>query len=176
MNILDIVLATILVLGFISGFMKGLFSEIASLVAIIAGIYVAIHFSYYAENFLTESILDWSEQTNKIAAYIITFLGVVLLVVFIGKILTKMADIVALGLVNKALGGVFSMLKIALIFSIIFVFLEKQKFKITFLSEETLESSVLYTPIKEIFPTFFPTFIDETMEEKSTFEIPNLSL
>ena len=110
MTVFDIVIASFLVLGFISGFIKGLFSEIASLVAVMSGIYIAIHFSYYTEDFLRESILGWNSRTNKIVGYIITFLGVVLLVIFTGKVLTKVADITALGLVNKLLGGLFGVL------------------------------------------------------------------
>ena len=45
MNVLDIIILVLLVLGLINGFRKGLFVEVASLVALVAGIYGAIHFS-----------------------------------------------------------------------------------------------------------------------------------
>jgi len=170
MTVFDIVLASFLVLGFISGFIKGLFSEIASLVAVMLGIYVAIHFSYYAEDFLSDSILGWSSRTNKIVGYIITFLGVVLLVIFIGKVLTKLADITALGLVNKLLGGFFGVLKTALIFSFIFVFMDKIKTKIPFLTEKVKEESVLYAPIKIISTTLFPSIIEQPEDWKRVFD------
>ena len=170
MTVFDIVLASFLVLGFISGFIKGLFSEIASLVAVILGIYVAIHFSYYAEDFLSDSILGWSSRTNKIVGYIITFLGVVLLVIFIGKVLTKLVDIAALGLGNKLLGGFFGVLKIALIFSFIFVFMDKIKSKIPFITEKVKEESVLYEPIKIMAPTLFPSIIEQPEDWKRVFD------
>ena len=170
MIVFDIVLASFLVLGFISGFIKGLFSEIASLIAVMLGIYVAIHFSYYAEEFLSDSILRWNSKTNKIVGYIITFLGVVLLVIFTGKILTKLADITALGLVNKILGGFFGVLKTALIFSFIFVFMDKIKTKIPFLTEKVKEESVLYAPIKIISTTLFPSIIEQPEDWKRVFD------
>lgn len=170
MTVFDIVLASFLVLGFISGFMKGLFSEIASLVAVLLGIYVAIHFSYYAEDFLNDSILGWNSRTNKIVGYIVTFLGVVLLVIFTGKILTKIADITALGLVNKLLGGFFGLLKTALIFSFIFIFMDKIKTKIPFITEKVKEESVLYEPIKIIAPTIFPAIIEQPEDWKRVFD------
>ncbi len=176
MTVFDIVLASFLVLGFISGFIKGLFSEIASLVAVMLGIYVAIHFSYYAEDFLSDSILGWNSRTNKIVGYIITFLGVVLLVIFTGKILTKMADITALGLVNKILGGLFGVLKTALIFSFIFVFMDKIKTKIPFLTEKMKEESVMYAPIKIIAPTIFPSVIEQPEDWKKVFDYKNALL
>ena len=170
MTVFDIVLASFLVVGFISGFLKGLFSEIASLVAVMLGIYVAIHFSYYAEDFLSESILGWNSRTNKIVGYFITFSGVVLLVIFTGKVLTKVADITALGLVNKFLGGLFGILKTALIFSFIFVFMDKIETKIPFLTEKVKEESVLYAPIKIISPSLFPSIIEQPEDWKRVFD------
>ena len=176
MTVFDIVIASFLVLGFISGFIKGLFSEIASLVAVMSGIYIAIHFSYYTEDFLRESILGWNSRTNKILGYIITFLGVVLGVVLIGKILTKMADIVALGLINKVLGGFFGFLKTALIFSIIFVFIDKINAKIPFLTEKVQEESIFFGPIKIIAPTIFPSIIEQPNDWKIVFPDAEISI
>ncbi|WP_304131463.1 CvpA family protein, partial [Mesonia mobilis] len=45
MNLVDVVIVIILILGFVRGAMRGLIVELASLVALIAGIYGAIHFS-----------------------------------------------------------------------------------------------------------------------------------
>ena len=77
MNVFDIIIAVILLFAAVRGFMKGLFSEVASLVAIVAGVFCAIHFSYYVEYFLNDSVLKWSHQTNKIVAFAVTFLAVV---------------------------------------------------------------------------------------------------
>ena len=176
MTVFDIVLASFLIIGFISGFRNGLFSEIASLVAVLLGIFVAIHFSYYAEDFLRESILGWNSKANKIVGYIITFLGVVMLVIFTGKILTKMADITALGLINKVLGGFFGFLKIALIFSIIFVFMDKINAKIPFLTEKVKEESIFFGPIKIIAPNIFPSIIEQPNDWKIVFPDAEISI
>jgi len=174
MTVFDFILAAFLILGFISGFEKGLFSEIASIIAVMLGIYMATHFSYYTEDFLRESTLTWNSKTTKIVAYIGTFLGVVFLVIFIGKVLTKILDIVALGLVNKLLGGFFGVLKIALIFSIIFIFADKIKAKIPFVSEEMITKSFLYKPIKIIAPTLFPAIIEQPNDWKKV--LPNTEI
>ena len=176
MTVFYIVFASFLIIGFISGFRNCLFSEIASLVAVLLGIFVAIHFSYYAEDFLRESILGWNSKTNKIVGYIITFLGVVMLVIFTGKILTKMADITALGLINKVLGGFFGFLKIALIFSIIFVFMDKINAKIPFLTEKVKEESIFFGPIKIIAPNIFPSIIEQPNDWKIVFPYAEISI
>ncbi|NVJ88406.1 MAG: CvpA family protein [Flavobacteriaceae bacterium] len=161
MNVFDIVILVILLIAFVRGIINGFFAEVASLVAIIAGVFCAIHFSFYIENFLQGSVLKWSHQTNKIVAFIATFLIVVLTIVFVGKVLTKLADITALGLLNKALGGLFATLKSAVILSVIFLFFNRFNKTIPFVEEETLEESILYYPIQSIVPTLFPAILDE---------------
>lgn len=170
MNVFDIVIAALLLFAFVRGIMKGLFAEVASLVAIVAGVYIAIHFSYQVEYFLNDSILKWSHQTNKIVAFAATFLGVVILVIFIGKILTKIADITSLGLLNKLLGGLFGVLKVALILSVIFMFFGKVNKTIPFIDQKTLDASLLYKPVKEIVPTIFPSVIKTDKEGNTSIK------
>lgn len=161
MNVFDVIIAVILGFTFVRGLMNGFFAEVASLVALIAGVFCAIHFSYYVEDFLKGSVLEWSTQTNKIVAFVATFLFVVFVVIFIGKVLTKLADITALGLLNKILGGLFSVLKAALFLSVIFLFFDKFNRTIPFVDKKMLDESVLYHPIKSIVPTLFPAILDK---------------
>ena len=94
-------------------------------------------------------------------AFAVTFLGVVLAIVFIGKILTKLADITALGLINKILGAVFGSLKWALILSVLLLFFDKFNKTIPFVEKEMLDESVMFYPIKSIIPTLIPSIMDE---------------
>ena len=81
--------------------------------------------------------INWSDQTNGIVAFAITFLVVVIVIIMIGKILTKIADVAALGMLNKILGGEFRT-KRALILSIIFTFFGRVNNTIPFIKQETL--------------------------------------
>jgi membrane protein required for colicin V production len=85
-------------------------------------------------------------------------------VIFIGKILTKIADIAALGMLNKILGGIFGVLKIALILSVIFTFFGRVNNTIPFIKQETLDESLLYSPVKQIAPALFPSIIKGNKE------------
>ncbi|EAQ42856.1 CvpA family protein [Polaribacter sp. MED152] len=161
MNVIDIIIIVILLFAAVRGFMTGLFAAIASLVAIIAGVFCAIHYSYYIEYALNDSVLEWSHQTNKIVAFAVTFLAVVLAVIFVGKLLTKLADITALGLLNKILGAIFGALKWSFILSVIFLLFDKFNKTIPFVEEEMLEESVMFYPIKSIIPTLIPSIMDE---------------
>ena len=168
MNIFDIIIAALLLFAFIRGIMKGLFAEVASLVGVIAGVYVSIHYSHYIEFYLAKfTSINWSDQTNGIVAFAITFLVVVIVIIMIGKILTKIADVAALGMLNKILGGVFGILKIALILSIIFTFFGRVNNTIPFIKQETLDESLLYSPVKKIAPALFPSIIKEDKEGKN---------
>lgn len=160
MNVFDIVIAAILIFVFVRGFSKGFFVEVASLIALIGGVYGAIHFSYFAADIL-ENRVDWNENYIALTAFAITFVAIVVAVSFLGKVFTKIADFAALGLVNKVLGGVFSLLKSVLILSVIFVFFSRVNGTIPFVGKETLDNSILYTPVKKVVPTIFPSFVNE---------------
>lgn len=159
MNVFDIVILVFLLYGFIKGIMKGLFVEIASLVALIGGIWGAIHFSYFVGDFLEESV-TWSEKKISLAAFAITFVIIIVVVGMLGKFLTKLADLAALGLVNKILGGIFGFLKIGLVLSIVFIFFHRLNATISFVDDKTLEESVLYDTVKSIAPAIFPSIIN----------------
>ena len=164
MNVLDIVLAALLLFGLVKGFLKGFFVEIASLVALIAGVYGAIHFSNYASEFLMEHV-EWSEKTVNITAFAITFIIIVLAISLAGKALTKLADFAALGFFNKILGAVFGALKIGLILSIVLIIFDKMNKTIVFVDKQNIEESALYSPVKSLAPTIFPSIIHIGTEE-----------
>jgi len=166
MNIFDIVIVVILVFAFVRGFMKGFFVEIASLIALIGGIYGAIYFSYFAANILKEYV-EWSENYITLTAFAVTFIVIVISVSSLGKVFTKMANFVALGMINKILGGVFALLKSVVILSVIFIFFARLNSVIVFVEKETFQTSVLYTPVKKIVPTIFPQIIKEIDEKKN---------
>lgn len=162
MNIFDIIIGALLLFAFVRGIMKGFFAEVASLVAIIAGVFVSIHYAENIEYYLVNSTaINWSDETNRIVSFAITFLFVVILVIFIGKVLTKIADITALGMMNKLLGGIFGALKIALILSIIFNFFGRINKTIPFVEQETLDASILYNPVKKVSTALFPSFLKD---------------
>ncbi len=171
MNILDIIILILLLLGLINGLKKGFFVEVASLVALIAGLYGAIHFSNFAAEFLMEKV-DWNEKTVNITAFIITFIVIVLLIALAGKALTKLADFAALGILNKLLGGIFGLLKMAVILSVILIIFDILNTNIPFTEKEEMEDSVLYEPIKSLVPDVFPIILEKKSElEESVNEV-----
>ena len=171
MNIFDIVIAALLIFGFVRGVMKGLFVEVASLAALIGGVYGAIHFSYFIGDFLKEAV-SWDQEYVSLAAFAGTFITIIVTIALLGKMLTKLADFAALGIINKILGGVFGAIKIGLILSVVFIFFGKMNDTIPFVKKETLDESILYAPVKKIAPTIFPSII----KNEDELVIPDLNI
>ncbi|WP_420570997.1 CvpA family protein [Kordia sp.] len=165
MNFIDIILGGMIAAGFVRGLMKGLFVEVASLVALIAGIYGAIHFSYFAGDFLKDSFETWDEKYINLAAFAITFIVILVLITMAGKLLTKIADFASLGILNKLLGGAFGGLKMAVIAGAVLIFFDKTNNTMEFVEKEKIETSVLYEPVKEVGGFVFAYVLEETGNE-----------
>ena len=162
MAFLDIILGLPLVLGLWKGLKNGLFVELASIIALIAGIYGAIHFSYYAGDYLSQN-MNWDERYINIAAFIITFIIIVVVVSLAGKILTKIANFAMIGLLNKIAGGIFGILKVAVLLGALLIFFDRMDTSIGFVSDEAKKESVLYEPVKEIGAFVFSKVLKERL-------------
>ncbi|GAB5474669.1 MAG: hypothetical protein Mars2KO_27680 [Maribacter sp.] len=149
MSFIDIVLGLLLLYGLYKGLRNGIFVEIASIIALIAGIFGAIHFSYVAGDYLYEN-MQWDERYINIAAFVITFIVIVVAVHLAGKLLTKIADFAMLGLLNKIAGAIFGVVKVAVILGAILIFFERVNSSVGLVKGAAFENSVLYEPVKEI--------------------------
>ena len=160
MGFIDIVLGLLLIYGLYRGLKNGLFVEIASIIALVAGLFGAIHFSYIVGNFLADRI-SWDERYLNLAAFILTFIIIVVVVHMAGKFLTKIADFAMLGLLNKIAGGLFGMLKVAVILGALLVFFDRANSSLGLVNNETVSSSLLYEPVKEIGAYVFSSVLKE---------------
>ena len=163
MNYIDIILGIFLLLGLVRGFMNGFFVELASLIAMVAAIYGAIHFSHFAVSFLVDKV-DWEENTINLAAFAITFIIIIIVVSLAGKLLTKLANVIALGIVNKILGAAFGFLKMAFLVSVVILFFKAINSENNLVEQETLDNSILYAPVAKLAPLFLPSLLKEAKE------------
>jgi membrane protein required for colicin V production len=153
MNWLDIILAIPMLWFLYRGFRNGLIIELASLAALVLGIYVALHFSFYVEDWLIDNF-DIADKYLSIISFALTFLIVALLVFLAGKIIHKLVGIVFLGFINRLAGGIFGLLKAALVLSVILYFINS--FDSGLIKAEIKEDSVLYEPVESIVPMLIP--------------------
>ncbi len=169
MNTVDIILGIILLLAFYSGFKKGLFVTLASLIGLIAGVIGAIYFSDFAGAYISRWF-DLGDELTKWISFAVTFLGIIFIIGYLGKFLTKIADFAALGFLNKLLGGVFSTLQYALIISVIFMFFDSSNVTGFVISEEKKSESKLYGPVASLAPLVIPKVIEKFKDEDDTEE------
>ena len=163
MNILDIIILIPMAWFAYTGFKKGLVIGIASLAALILGIYAALYFSGIVAGFLTDS-LNIKTDYLPIISFIVTFIGVVILIHFLGKLLEKLINLVALGFLNKLAGAVFGVLKAAIFLSVIILVINH--FDANVISKQKRETSFLYGPVSDIAPFLWDKFKDLEIEDE----------
>jgi membrane protein required for colicin V production len=178
MNSIDIVLGLLLAFGVIQGFRKGFILELASLVGLILGVYGAIYFSHFAAGLL-ESITNWEAYTVELVAFIATFLVILIAIALIARLFTKIINWAALGILNRLLGAVFGLFKIALFLSIFLLFLNSFNREFSFLSDEKKENSLLYESVAGIAPMLLPKLFKTLqqyieVEEEESYYFSNL--
>ncbi len=147
MNIIDIILGITLLIGLLRGLWKGFVSEVASLLAVVLGIYGAINFSFILGDYFSKNS-DWDKQTVQVLAFTLTLLITMICVGLLGKIVTRFLEASALGLVNRIFGGIFGLLKWAVISGSVLLFFSRTH--IPLLSSEIKQESVLYQPVSEV--------------------------
>ncbi len=165
-NVIDLVLGASLLYGLVNGLYKGFFIEVASLLGLICGVYGAIHFSHFATSLIKQKV-EWDEQYINIIAFAITFIFIVFVVSLVGKTLTKLANFIALGVLNKIFGAVFGVLKIGLILSIILMLFSNVNKTIPFVDQKDIDESVLYEHVRCIAPYLYPVIINIDSKENS---------
>ena len=166
---MDIAIGIILIIGLYYGIKNGLFVEIASLISFILGVFLAIKFSYLVKDFL-EGFVSWNPQTIQITSFILTLILVVIGVHLLAKIFTKIADFAFLGWVNKLTGGIFSVLKTALLIGIMLNLVQKINVDNQLISKEKQEKSVFYRPILDTTSFMMPMVTNWIEDVKKVYE------
>ena len=162
MNFIDIVLIIPLAWFAYKGFNKGFIIELAGLIALLLGIYMATHFSHLTAGYLRDD-LKWESEYLEVISFTITFLLVVVLVIFFGKTLSRLIKALQLNLFNKIAGSVFSVLKVGFIISVLIMIITNFHMEDKLLTSEQRNNSFLYEPVKSIAPTVFPMIEEQDM-------------
>lgn len=147
---LDITGIIIILLFFIRGYMKGFILAAFSVVAILLGILCALK--------LSQSFATWLLEHNyissgwaQIISYAVLFIGVVLLVRLLGKLIQKAVEGMMLGVVNKLIGGMlYAFLGAVLWSTLLWIGGQMQ-----LISPETISASKTYSWLSLLAPWFF---------------------
>ena len=117
MNILDIIIGIILILFALSGLRKGLIIEAFYLASYIVGIYGAMFFSESVAESLSDAI-HVSQEYLALIAFILTFVVFMIVIRYLGRLISGLVEAIHLGFIDKIGGLVFGILKGALLVSI----------------------------------------------------------
>jgi membrane protein required for colicin V production len=154
MNYFDIIIAVVLVWAFYSGYKKGAIYMLISFIAIIVGVYAAVFFSYLLVGKIGEFIHTDPEKL-KVISYILTFVIVFGFLHLIGKILDKFLQAIALGFVNRLIGGGISVAMKILILALVLWMFDQGNKQIGLVNQKKIDNSVMFNPIKNLAPVIW---------------------
>lgn len=166
--VIDVILIIFTIYGFWVGFSRGIIGTVFTVLSYVFGVLAAMKLSPSVTRLLEEQA--GANPLWFIAGFLLTFVGTMLLLRFIGKSLEGILKSVNINIVNQVLGGTLSAAFMILIFSVLMSFAEASKM----VDDETVQTSMSYTYVKE-FPKqmkvvyekakpIFLTFWDESTE------------
>lgn len=175
MNLIDVFIGVILLLGFYSGFRKGLIVELTSLLGLILGVFGAYYISKHHGLFIGQW-LEWDDEYLRITTFLLSFILIIIMVSLIGKLITKLMDIVALGTINQILGGLFGFLKFALLISILLLLFNIINTEVKLVQQKTLDESFTYPILNGLSETVWYKMVEMSQEHKDAIDqLPDLS-
>ncbi|MBE9467210.1 MAG: CvpA family protein [Bacteroidetes bacterium] len=155
MNYFDLIILVPLLWSAYKGFSKGFIHSVASFGALLLGIFGAIKFSDITSQYLIQNF-DFNPNYLPIVSFAVTFVLIVVAVHFVAILIDKLIKAIALGFINRILGSLFGIAKIAFIISIILVIVNGLDKNLKFISPKLKQSSILYKPLSNFAPSIFP--------------------
>lgn len=170
--LIDFLYAVLLVLALVKGYQRGLVVGLFSLVAVFIGIAAAMKLSAVVAGYIGSTV-KVSNEWLPFVAFLVVFLGVILLVRLGANAIEKTIEVAMLGWVNR-LGG---MLLYVALYTLVFSVLLFYAVQMNFISPETLQRSVTYSHIQpwgpkaiDGFGSVIPLFKDMFAELETFFE------
>jgi len=167
--ILDVVVAIVVCLGFYLGYSRGLIRTVFDTLSLIVAIVAALKLSPITINIL-QSIIKTSPALTFLLGVVITFIGVIALIRFLGKKLESILEAVNINFINKLAGGALQAIFFAYLMSLSIWLLTT----INVLNEGIRNTSITYSllePLPEkgrnVFKSLKPMFKgfwDKTLE------------
>ena len=158
-NILDIILLICFIPAAIQGFQKGFISQVIAIISIIAGVWLSVQFASEVTVWLAQYI-QGSEQVLKVVSCALIFIAVIAGLALLGRLVEGTVKLIMLGWLNRLLGVVFSLVKAALIVGLVIMAFCSLNNTFQLVSEDVLNQSVLFPPLKNMAYTVFPYLKD----------------
>ena len=155
MAILDIILLLCFIPAIVTGISKGFVTQVINFVAILAAAWAAFKFSSVLGTWLAQYItLD--ATVLKVISFVLIAIVVALLLHLVAAIITKTLKTLQLGFINRLLGLVFGVLKVALILGLLILLFESLNSTLHLVKPEVTENAVVYNALKNAANAIFP--------------------
>ena len=155
MAILDIILLLCFIPAIVTGISKGFIKQVVDLVAILAAAWAAFHFSTMMADWLSQ-YLTLDASILKVVSFVLVAIVVAVLLHLVGALLTKTLKALSLGFLNRLLGLVFGVLKVALILGLVILLFETLNSSLHIVKPEATADAVVYNALKDAANAIFP--------------------
>ncbi len=168
MNVLDIILAILLVVGAVNGFRKGIISQLCGLAGVLLGVWLGFKFG--------DRLGVWlGVEIGEIASFVIIFIGAVLLAALAGRISAAILRATGLGILNRLGGMALSLVEYVLICSLLLGLFQRVNNATRWVESKVVEESVLVEPVMKVSEFVFPYLVElkDAIVESDSFKLNN---
>ena len=160
MTFIDLALGAFLAFGLIRGLRNGLVMCFYGVLGLFLGIYIAVKFS---------TILGAS-KTAKVIAFVIILIIVLVGIHLLAKVLSKVANALFLGWLNRLGGAFLAVIRTVLFLGVVLSLFQKVNINNVLISKKTQEKSLFYSPILKTSEYMLPVLTDwfKSLEKKVT--------
>mgnify|MGYP001330668648 FL=1 len=144
MNVLDFIVIICLGYGLIRGLIKGFIVEVSGVIAIFFGVLGAFKFASLFTSFVFKYVALDPKVVQGIC-FLILFIGIVYGISLLAKMITKTLQIIALGLLNRIMGGLFGLIKWLVIISSLILVFNQIESVISLVPQAYIAESIAYT-------------------------------
>ncbi|HMU12619.1 MAG TPA: CvpA family protein [Flavobacteriales bacterium] len=163
MNGIDWAILALIGFAAVRGFMRGFIIEVCALLGMVLGIWGAIHFS--------DRVAQWLGlgPDKETITFLVTVIGILIIVHLIGRALTTVIDIAQLGLPNKVAGLLFGAVRKAFVLSVLLNILFAMQDRAWVRALGTQKESKLFGPVRALAPMIIPA-LGETKWVRKAFD------
>ena len=155
MNWLDIVLAVLVIAGFIKGYSDGFIRQSVFFLALIAAIYLCSKVAINIREYLL-SIDLFPENSVTVISYVLAFGMIAGIIILSGWIIHKMISVTPISLLNHLTGALLGLIVSILLISLTLNIMEGLDRRSAFISRETKVESRFYFYCIELVPAIYP--------------------
>jgi membrane protein required for colicin V production len=92
---------------------------------------------------------------------VVTFVVIIFVITYVGKLITKIIKTVQLSFINKLAGAVFGMVKMGFLASVILMFINTASGEFNLIPKDIKDNSLIYEHVEPVAPVLLPKILEE---------------